>query len=340
MHQAKAWDTLPLTGIRRIERVHGGGGFDVHATTDTSFILRIRALPGSQDVPAVGTTMYVIQYIQQVVSMPEMVNAIGEERAGRIRMRAQGVHDAFAMGGDPKAVAKVTAAVRDLAKVCLRLRAFNVSALVAETICAAIAAVAGLMEPGFMPGGQSLGAMEALKVMQEMAKDMDGFGPHLNGGLRRSDAATSSGYANASTQRIHAALSGICAWLLTAFCRAVGYNKLTADILWEWTNCDPLWVAVLAKGSLTVAEVVRAVPDSPLTGPFFPPELDRINTALTGAILGLSTSQIAFQDLRVSMGKDDEVDEVSAPNVKFAKHWAKLAMAIAETDLVLSLIHI
>jgi len=167
-----------------------------------------------------------------------------------------------------------------------------------------------------------------------MAKDMDGFQPHLFGGLGRSDAATASGYANASTKRIHAALSGVCAWLLTAFCRAVGYSKLTSDILWEWANFDPLWVAVLAKGALTLDEVVRSTPDTPLTGPFFPPELSRIQNALTGAIVGLISHTVAFQDLEAGMNKNDEVDEVSAPNVKFARHWAKLAMATAESDLV------
>jgi len=167
---------------------------------------------------------------------------------------------------------------------------------------------------------------------------MDAFQPHLFGGLGRSDAATASGYANASTQRIHAALSGICAWLLTAFCRAVGYSRLTADILWEWANFDPLWVAVLAKGALTLDEAVRAVPDSPLTGPFFPPELPRIQSILTAAIFGLIGSNIAFQDLSSSMKKDDEVDEVCAPQAKFAKHWAKLAMAVSESDLVAPLL--
>lgn len=213
-----------------------------------------------------------------------------------------------------------------------------VSPLVAEAIVAAFAAVAGLMEPGTLPGGKACSAEQVLEVLEDNAKLVDNLSPYLFSALCRADAATASGHSDASTRRTQAALSGACVWILAAICRAVGYGRMNADALWEWANGDALWVAVLVKGILTLDELVLVAPDTPLKGALIPADLAQLQDVAAGAFFGLIGSSVAFADAVAVLKTNEVIDEVSAPNITFAKHWAKLAVAVSESGLVVHLL--
>jgi hypothetical protein len=167
-------------------------------------------------------------------------------------------------------------------------------------------------------------------VLKQLSKDLDAFQLYLFAGLRRCERAVASGYVLTSAPRILVALAGVCTWLLACVVRSVGYAQLTAEMLWEWANSDPLWLAVLAKSTFTLGDLVQSVPDTPLTGAFFPSDLAQIQDSLAGAFLGLAGSNIAFPNSKESLA----LSEVTDPSIGFARHWSKLALAVADNDLI------
>jgi hypothetical protein len=209
-----------------------------------------------------------------------------------------------------------------------------VSPLVAEAIVAACASVAGLMEPGVLKGEESTAADKVLEVLEDNAKLVDNLSPYVFSVLCRADAAAASGFSDASTRRTQAAMSGACAWILAALCRALGYNRLTADALWAWANGDALWVAVLVKSILSLEQLIVAAPDTPLQGALVPSDLSQLQDVVAGAFFGLVGCSVAFAKEVAVLEASDIIDEVIAPNVQFSKHWAKLAVAVSESNLI------
>lgn len=275
---------------------------------------------------ATGTTALASAFIIQLTDMPEMQHAIGEPHNRQLRQRASDINEDIREGsGD------VQGFVSDLVFDTIALPL--VSPLVAEAIVAAFAAVAGLMEPGILPGGGAIEANGVIEVLEDNAKLVDNLSPYLFSFLCRANAAAASGHSDAFTRRTQVALSGACVWLLAAICRAVGYSRFTAEALWEWANGDPLWVAVLVKGILTLDELIPGVPDTPLKGALIPSDLAQLQDAVAGAVFGLIGSSIAFAEAVAVLNLTDAVDEVSAPHVKFVTHWAKLAVAFGESEL-------
>jgi len=286
-----------------------------------------RPAPCENPAATMGTTLIATIFIIQICDMPELTHAIGEPHSRQLRRKAVDLHDAIREGDDD-----VHSFVGDMVFATIALPL--VSPLVCEAIVAAFAAMAGLMEPGVLPGGRCIGPDKVLEVLEDNAALIDNLSPYLFSVLCRADAAAASGHSDASTQRSQAALSGACVWLLATICRAMGPMSFSAEILWEWANGDAMWVAVLAKGILTLDTLILAAPDTPLKGALIPTDLAQLQDLVAGAVFGLVGSTCAFADATAVLTTKDAVEEQWTPNVKFAKHWAKLAVAVVETDLL------
>jgi len=285
----------------------------------------------SKPSPVEGTTLVMTMFILQLTDMPELATAIGEPHNKQLRERATSVHDAIREGDED-----LHHFVSDLVFSTIALPL--VSPLVAEAIVAAVAAVASLLEPGVIPGGEASAAAKVLEILEDNAKLIDNLSPYLFSALCRAGVAADSGHSDASTMRTQVALSGACVWLLAAICRVRGFHRFTADALWEWASGDALWLTVLAKGILSLDALILLAPDTPLKGALIPTDLDQLQDAVAGAVLGLIGSNVAFAES--VLGTNGVVDEVADPSMKFAKHWAKLAVSVGESGLVVPLLRV
>lgn len=319
----------PLPSGWTQHRDAGGHAYYANSITgETTWERPIHSLDQSEPLRALGTTLLASKFIEQCTDMPEMAKAIGDAQAQQLRKQAVGVQQVVVQG----LAADVSAAVYRLVRDSISLPI--VSPLVAEVIAAAIAAVAGLVEPGLLCGGEAIGPPHVIRVLEELARVVTIFQPAVFSVLCRAGAVENAGYSDVSARRTQVALSGACTWLFAAFCRTVGYSELTADVLWEWANCDALWVALLAKSTLELDELIDSVPDTPLKGVLTPSDLGQLQDVVAGAVFGLVGPIVVFAHAVSEIDGGDTVDEIVVPNVQFARHWAKLAVAIRESGLI------
>ncbi|CAE7409131.1 unnamed protein product [Symbiodinium natans] len=225
--------------------------------------------------------------------------------------------------------ADIAAAVFRLAQRSLTL---PFGAASSEFAAAACAAVAGMTEPELL--GKVIGRSHILRVLEELARHVDTYQPYIFSFLSRTGYGQIAGL-DASARRMQAALSSICVWLLAAFCRAVGYRCFSAEILWEWSNADPLFIGLLVRSTLTLELLCQLVPESPLGGLLLPADLRDLQTVVFRALLGLTRPDIVFADVVPKRAEREHATmEVQSPALHFARHWSRLAVAASETGLV------
>eukprot|EP00930_Biecheleria_cincta_P031528 TRINITY_DN21880_c0_g1_i1.p1 TRINITY_DN21880_c0_g1~~TRINITY_DN21880_c0_g1_i1.p1 ORF type:complete len:599 (-),score=81.99 TRINITY_DN21880_c0_g1_i1:402-2198(-) len=278
------------------------------------------------DVPSGGTSAIASEFIGQLADMPELIAAIGDPHAKRLGRQAAGVQSSIRAGLLEDIAAEVQDLVYDTALLPLN------SPLISEAIAAAFAALAGLMEPDILPEGGTIEANDVIEVLEGVASRVDAFQPFLFSALCRVESLWSCGCQDASGQRSVVALSGACVWLFACLCRALGYHRFTASVLWFWADGDALWIAVLAKGILSLDDLIQMVPETPLNGALCPSDLLHLQGVVAEAVLGLVGADIAFTETLLVSGP--EAEEVHESRIRFAKHWTKLAVAVAESDLV------
>eukprot|EP00931_Biecheleriopsis_adriatica_P092700 TRINITY_DN66492_c0_g1_i1.p1 TRINITY_DN66492_c0_g1~~TRINITY_DN66492_c0_g1_i1.p1 ORF type:complete len:654 (+),score=128.69 TRINITY_DN66492_c0_g1_i1:285-1964(+) len=258
--------------------------------------------------------------------MPELIDAIGSTHAARLAKQAAASESAIRSALPEDIAEEVHDLVYDTVLLPLHCP------LVSEAIASALAVLAGLTEPGLLPEGRALLPGDVLEVLEGVALRVDAFQPYLFSVLCRADAVRNCACKDSCSQRTLVALSGACAWLLAGLCRAMGYGQLNADVLWTWAEGDALWVTVLAKGILSLDDLISQVPETPLNGALCPSDLDQLQAVVAEAVLKLVGADLAFaENLPLPVAATDEVAE---PAVVFAKHWAKLAVAVAESDLM------
>lgn len=282
------------------------------------------------DAPPAGTSLIASEFIGQLAIMPELIAAIGDPHAKRLGVQAAGVQSSIHSGS----VEDIVAEVQDLVyeTVLLPLN----SPLIPETIAAAFATLAGLMEPGILAGGAALEPNDVVEALEGIAGRVDAFQPFVFSVLCRVESLWSCGCQDASGQRSVVALSGACTWLFAGLCRAMGYGRFTAPVLWALADGDALWVATLAKGILSLDDLIQMVPDTPLNGALCPSDLVDLQGAMAEAVFGLTSGDIAFTGTLLVSGA--EAEEIHDPRIRFAKHWTKLAVAVAESYLVAPLL--
>jgi len=276
------------------------------------------------EIPFSSTTLIASQFLAQIAELPEMVAAIGEPHARKLKEGAIAIETAIQECDAEEIAASVEQHVYDTVLLPLN------SALVSEAVAATLSCLAGLREPGILPDSEAIAQDRVTEVLEFLAERLDAFQPFLFSVLVRVDAIMSSSNCNDfSTQRTNVALSGACAWLLAALLRTVGYRRFTSGVLWGWADRDVHWIMLLAKGMFTLDDQISLVPDTPLNGALCPVDLQKLQDSLATAVLGLASSSIAFDGIE---------QEVSQPDLHFAIHRTKLGIAFLESNIMESLL--
>eukprot|EP00747_Dinoflagellata_sp_TGD_P220634 gnl/TRDRNA2_/TRDRNA2_92581_c0_seq1.p1 gnl/TRDRNA2_/TRDRNA2_92581_c0~~gnl/TRDRNA2_/TRDRNA2_92581_c0_seq1.p1 ORF type:complete len:550 (-),score=107.26 gnl/TRDRNA2_/TRDRNA2_92581_c0_seq1:34-1527(-) len=179
-----------------------------------------------------------------------------------------------------------------------------------------------------------------MDLLEDIGRELDCLAAHLYGGLCRLEApAQSQKEARKSSldqtdTRLLQALQGICMWSLAAVGRAVGYQRLSANVLWEWCSSDAVWALVLAKGVLTVC------PDAERHGIVaIPDDLHELQRALLTAVLGLASPNVAFAAEVAGLGENTaEEATIAMRNMELARHRAGLAAAATDCRIPQALV--
>lgn len=178
---------------------------------------------------------------------------------------------------------------------------------------------------------QVLQVTELHHFLQELARHVETYQPFVFSFLSRTGYGRIAGLDEVA-RRMQAALSSSSVWLLAAFCRAVGFRCFSSEILWEWANGDPLFIALLVRNTLTLEAL--SLPETPLQSLLIPKDLKALQTAVLQAFLGLTRPDIAFAEVIPRRVEPHGTLEVPAPALQFARHWSRLAVATTETGLV------
>lgn len=303
------------------------------------------------------------EYIEELAVSPEIVRIVGDISAQHLQAQAQAVYGA--LGGVSGVL--LAKAVGDLARDCTTLfewvypdlcveeldgdfYSWTFGPALAEVVAAGIAAVAGLAETGVLPNGGKLETGEVMEVLEDLARHVDCLAPYLFGGLCRANmVVVCKGVGNVgqcdetahAARRLQRSLQSICAWALAAVGRIVGYDRLNAEVLWEWAAADPLWVLVLAKGALTLERPPLNPFESPSSSALaVPADLEQMQEAVTVAVLGLAAPAIAFAaDLAGGTAEDNEIS-IAMRCAQMARHRAYLAAEVASSGLLGPLLRI
>eukprot|EP00930_Biecheleria_cincta_P029879 TRINITY_DN20736_c0_g1_i1.p1 TRINITY_DN20736_c0_g1~~TRINITY_DN20736_c0_g1_i1.p1 ORF type:complete len:647 (+),score=110.37 TRINITY_DN20736_c0_g1_i1:246-1943(+) len=256
-------------------------------------------------------------FVEEVTEMPHMAQVVGDASAQQLRNSAAEVKCQLAPGVKPS---DVSAAVFRLVQQALLLPLM--SPLVGEALAATTAVLACLARPGWQT--------HAVRVLEELARFVSIFQPYAFSCLCR--GAVLAG--DSPAQRMYVALSGACTWLFACFCRALGYDRLTSEVLWDWADGDAAWVALLAKATLTLDDLVRAVPDTTLSGVLVTADLDQLKDAVSGAMFGLVSPTVAFADVVARADGPDGPGEIYDPEIALSQHWARLGAAVTSANLL------
>jgi hypothetical protein len=217
---------------------------------------------------------------------------------------------------------------------------------VAQTVATGLAAVAGLMEPQLLQERGTIGQSQVVELLMDLSQQIDCLAPYLFSGLCRAEVHR-QWEDDASDASLQAALQSICAWALVAVGRIMGYEKLSADVLWDWGAKDALWVLVLAKGALALdgridnvarglgysADAASALEGSDMWALAVPPDLAEMQLAVAKAVLGLASPTLAFGS-EMDQSEDSGGVAITQRAAQLAWHRAQLAMTIAESQLL------
>jgi len=273
-------------------------------------------------------TAQAVEFIEEVASA-DLADAVGDLCTQHLLAKVNAVYSTLG-GTDSQALAE---AVEALARDCATLpewvdRDFEkeyaseddyswaFGPAVAEACAAAAAAVAGLAEPGLIDDAPEL----AMTALEAFALDLDCLTPYIYAGLCRSgklqlQSAEGRRAADARDRRVARSLQAVASWMLAALGRNVGYDNLTALVLWDLAGCDPLWALVLARGTLSLPH--RSCRAKALDAP---EEIELLHQTVALAVLGLHTATVAFAREESEEGAAGDEIAIATRSAQLAKH--------------------
>eukprot|EP00928_Gymnodinium_smaydae_P050299 TRINITY_DN3386_c0_g2_i1.p1 TRINITY_DN3386_c0_g2~~TRINITY_DN3386_c0_g2_i1.p1 ORF type:complete len:620 (+),score=99.53 TRINITY_DN3386_c0_g2_i1:46-1905(+) len=273
---------------------------------------------------------------EQLATSDAFIRSAGPSNAERLQLRACATQQAL---NNPSGFGLVSA-IGNLVLDCITLpdrvaveetsnagddgqhQAWMFGPGIAEAIAAGLAALSSLAGTPCDSQDFDNSDSELQRALEVVGAELDQLAPQLFGSLCRSEGQTSVCYTpDSDEQRLEVALRSICAWALIAVGRSLGYDRLSASVLWEWSSADALWVLVLAKGAL----LLQPAAGDPLSDP---PDLREMRGAVLNAVLGLASPDVAFAD--ATSGNDVSI---ALRTSHLCIHRAQLAVCFAESNL-------
>eukprot|EP00927_Polykrikos_kofoidii_P071374 TRINITY_DN67639_c0_g1_i1.p1 TRINITY_DN67639_c0_g1~~TRINITY_DN67639_c0_g1_i1.p1 ORF type:complete len:608 (-),score=93.88 TRINITY_DN67639_c0_g1_i1:57-1880(-) len=221
-----------------------------------------------------------------------------------------------------------------LASLCLSVSVASVDdaaetpgAIIAELVAHALAALV------LSHGDHTADAYKGppLDVLELLAADLDVFASIFFGALCRLD--TEKCHFDASTLRLQNAVRSVCAWVLAALGRAVGYRRFSSAVLWEWASGDAVWAISLSKSVLSLPPApaladVGALPVDVTT----PLEVSTLQMSVLDSVLGLAAPAVPFSFGASAFESEGDVP-IAERNSSLTRHRTELAVAAAQCRL-------
>lgn len=186
-------------------------------------------------------------------------------------------------------------------------------------------AVAEAIAQGLAAMSMGLDA-SSLDLLEHLSVDLDQFAPSIFGGLCALDAQDR--LLTRHEERLLQALQGVCAWTLSSVARAIGYERFSAAVLWEWSSNDMLWALILGKGVLALSPAMRELDTVPI-----PADLFTLQKVVLLSVFGLASPSIAFP-----ADVDGDGVSIEIRNAELVCHRAELAVAVVNCRMTQVLI--
>eukprot|EP00928_Gymnodinium_smaydae_P013441 TRINITY_DN14900_c0_g1_i2.p1 TRINITY_DN14900_c0_g1~~TRINITY_DN14900_c0_g1_i2.p1 ORF type:complete len:620 (-),score=189.09 TRINITY_DN14900_c0_g1_i2:78-1937(-) len=283
-----------------------------------------------------------LEALEALAASGSLAQAVGDGR----------VADLLSLAAEARDEASSPASMHRLARHCLTLPedvlsdfddgtlpvtlGWDFGIAVAEAVGFGLAAFASSFAPtsSFCSGAVAdLRAGESLAALEELAEDLDHLAPQILAGVSQ---LTVQEDRNEAEALLLEALRSICAWALVALGRCLGFQRLSAAVLFDFAARDAAWAATLATGAL-LAEFPEA------RRPAAPPDLHALRTAVATAATGLAAAVLVMApDDADEGGEADAADgggdvPIGRRNAAVARHRAALAAATAAAGAALPL---
>lgn len=213
----------------------------------------------------------------------------------------------------------------------------------ARVIREALFALASLLPPaGTSSGGMLMDpqvvASRALEVLEDVSEHIDSlvsviFATVFRAQRARVECAEAEASSIQEVQQ-YQALQGVAVWSLVVLARAVGYERLTGHILWEWASTDPFCVLVMTRSLLAFGlkspNVLHIWLESGLNGQSVPSDFRELQEAILTALLEVASPDIVF---RAGPQAGNEIS-IEDRNQTLSLHRVLLAAAVADCGFV------